>query len=112
NAAPMPKFPVAGFQFAAPGSGPALRRPPPAFAQHTAEVLRELGYDDAELARLHAAGAIRLAADGEAEAAAGETGAGETAAGATVAGETAAGAAVAGKTAAAETKIADTAAAS
>lgn len=103
NAAPMPKFPVAGFQFAAPGSGPALRRPPPAFAQHTAEVLRELGYDDAELARLHAAGAIRLAADGEADAAvAGETGAGETAAGA----------AVARKTTAAETETADTAAAS
>ena len=99
----MPKFPVAGFQFAAPGSGPALRRPPPAFAQHTAEVLRELGYDDAELARLHAAGAIRLAADGEADAAvAGETGAGETAAGA----------AVARKTTAAETETADTAAAS
>lgn len=100
NAAPMPKFPVAGFQFAAPGSGPALRRPPPAFAQHTAEVLRELGYDDAELARLHAAGAIRLAADGEADAAA--TVAEETAAGATVA--------VAGETA--ETKIAGTVAAS
>ena len=104
NAAPMPKFPVAGFQFAAPGSGPALRRPPPAFAQHTAEVLRELGYDDAELARLHAAGAIRLAADGEVDAAAG--------ADAAVAGETAVGATVAGKTAAAETKTADTAAAS
>ena len=113
NAAPMPKFPVAGFQFAEPGSGPALRRPPPAFAQHTAEVLRELGYDDAELARLHAAGAIRLAADGEdGNAAAAATVAEDTAAGATVAGETAAGAAVAGKTAAAETKIADTAAAS
>jgi len=56
------QFPVAAFQFAAPGSGPALSRPPPAFAQHTAEVLREVGYDDGELARLHAAGAIRLAA--------------------------------------------------
>jgi crotonobetainyl-CoA:carnitine CoA-transferase CaiB-like acyl-CoA transferase len=36
----------------------ALRLPPPTLGQHTDEVLRELGYDDATLARWRAAGAI------------------------------------------------------
>lgn len=39
---------------------PVIRRPPPLLAQHTAEVLRELGYDDQEIARLAEKGAITL----------------------------------------------------
>jgi len=57
-------FPVAAFQYAEPGSGPALHRPPPALAQHTGEVLREIGYDDGELAQLHEAGVIKMEAGG------------------------------------------------
>ena len=36
----------------------ALRLPPPALGQHTEEVLRELGYDDATLARWRGEGVI------------------------------------------------------
>ena len=36
----------------------AVRTPPPALGQHTATVLGELGYGDAEIARLRAGGAI------------------------------------------------------
>jgi crotonobetainyl-CoA:carnitine CoA-transferase CaiB-like acyl-CoA transferase len=35
-----------------------LRRPPPTLGQHTDEVLRELGYDDATPARWRAEGVI------------------------------------------------------
>jgi formyl-CoA transferase/CoA:oxalate CoA-transferase len=35
------------------------QRPPPRLGEHTDEILRELGYDDAELERLAAVGAIR-----------------------------------------------------
>ncbi len=37
---------------------PATRRPGAGFGQHTDEVLRELGYDDAAIAALHAGGAV------------------------------------------------------
>ncbi|MDE2581737.1 MAG: CoA transferase [Rhodospirillales bacterium] len=38
---------------------PGLRRQPPALGEHTGEVLRSLGYDDARIAALRAAGAVR-----------------------------------------------------
>ena len=38
---------------------PSIRRPAPLLAQHTAEILRELGYDEARIAAL-AAGAVML----------------------------------------------------
>jgi formyl-CoA transferase len=37
---------------------PTYERPPPTLGQHTAEVLRELGVDEAEIARLKSVGAI------------------------------------------------------
>jgi crotonobetainyl-CoA:carnitine CoA-transferase CaiB-like acyl-CoA transferase len=47
---------------ATPGS---VRRPAPTFGQHTAEVLREHGFDDAEIDALAAAGAVHLGADSQ-----------------------------------------------
>ena len=41
----------------------AHRLPPPAVGEHTAEVLREAGYDDEAIAELARAGVIRVAAD-------------------------------------------------
>jgi CoA:oxalate CoA-transferase len=35
-----------------------VRRPPPGVGEHTAEILRECGYADAEIERLRAAGAV------------------------------------------------------
>ena len=52
-------LPVAAFQYAE--NGPRLRFPPPLPAQHTGEVLREIGYDDAQLLRLEKQGVIKLA---------------------------------------------------
>ncbi len=39
---------------------PVIRRPPPLLAQHTEEVLRELGYDDTEIGQLATDGAVLL----------------------------------------------------
>ena len=41
--------------------GPTTRRPSPLLAQHSAEILRELGYDDARIAAMAAAGVVMLA---------------------------------------------------
>jgi CoA:oxalate CoA-transferase len=40
---------------------PTTRRPAPLLAQHSAEILRELGYDEARIAAMAAAGAVMLA---------------------------------------------------
>ena len=53
-------LPVAAFQTT--DNGPALTRPPPRLAQHTDEVLREIGYDERELAQLQDEGVIKRAA--------------------------------------------------
>ena len=51
------QFPVAAFKYAK--NGPSLNSPPPALAQHTTEVLREIGYSDEELAVLENQGVIK-----------------------------------------------------
>jgi CoA:oxalate CoA-transferase len=40
---------------------PSTRRPAPLLAQHSAEILRELGYDEARIAAMAASGAVMLA---------------------------------------------------
>ncbi len=53
------KLPVAAFKYAE--NGPALTRPPPVLAQHTGEVLREIGVGDDELKGLAEQGVIKMA---------------------------------------------------
>ncbi|WP_338661258.1 CoA transferase [Pararoseomonas sp. SCSIO 73927] len=54
---PMPQM---GFPVAFDGAPREGQRPPPLHGQHTAEILRGLGYDDAAIADLAAQGAIHL----------------------------------------------------
>jgi len=48
--------PLAAFKFA--HGGPSIETPPPRLGEHTDQVLREIGYGDAEIVALRAAGAI------------------------------------------------------
>jgi crotonobetainyl-CoA:carnitine CoA-transferase CaiB-like acyl-CoA transferase len=41
--------------------GPDIRRPAPLLGEHSAQILRELGYDDARIAKMAAGGAVMLA---------------------------------------------------
>lgn len=47
--------PVAGFKYG--HGGPKVKSPPPRVGEHTADLLRELGYDDSAIARLCRSGA-------------------------------------------------------
>ena len=58
----VPRMPDGSPTFGAPfritGNAPSFDAPAPAHGQHTREILREAGYDDAAIAALGATGAI------------------------------------------------------
>lgn len=61
---PHPKIPqlqVAGVPIKLSETPGSVRQPPPALGQHTAEILREIGLDDASIAALDRSGTIRTA---------------------------------------------------
>lgn len=49
--------PLAAFKFA--HGGPSIERPPPRVGEHTDEMLKEVGYDAAQIAALRKTGAVR-----------------------------------------------------
>jgi crotonobetainyl-CoA:carnitine CoA-transferase CaiB-like acyl-CoA transferase len=57
-------YPVAAFEFE--NGGPSLRFPPPVFAQHTREVLQDLGYNDGVIDDLASGGVVALPETGHA----------------------------------------------
>ena len=57
---------LVGAAFKASADGPRAAGPPPALGEHSASVLAELGYDDAQVAALVAEGVVRLGPAGKA----------------------------------------------
>ena len=53
-------FPTVGLPFSADGDRVAYRSPPPRLGEHSAEILAEADYSDAEIGELAAAGVTRL----------------------------------------------------
>jgi crotonobetainyl-CoA:carnitine CoA-transferase CaiB-like acyl-CoA transferase len=64
QALPHPAIPdlrLVGLPFSFDGERPAHRAPPPALGEHSAEVLREVGYAEDEIGALGERGIVRLA---------------------------------------------------
>ena len=52
-------FPVAAFKYQ--NNGPEINRPPPVFAEHTQQILQEIGYNEDDILSLHSQGIIEKA---------------------------------------------------